>query len=307
MQNLFINVTGIYLITTGTILVAVSFFVGLLSKNPGAYKFSHEFPFFLAPIVYILLLGCWPIFTGMALMAKKNWARYSLFVMSIFAIAIGLSSGFSLLFLSRSQATVDATARSLYAFFISLVNFIFFIGIPTYFLIFFNKKAVRQLFSPRDVLSRGERRTFGITLIAFIAFVNAIFLCIFTFSSVHNKIPLFGTFSLSGHSAKAYFFICALINIYIAFGFFYRRKLAWFTYIIFTLISVVIGIINSFSVTSIRLRESVPNVTTSYNDIPKIVYNVSGGVGILITLVFLCYVISKKQFFSKRSAKTIGT
>jgi len=299
MQQFFITATGIYLMTIGAFFIAISFFVGLLSKSVGAYKFSHEFPFFLAPIVYILLLGCWPIFTGMALMAKKNWARYSLFVMSFFAIAIGLSSGFSLLFLSRSQGASNATARSLYELFISLINFIFFIGIPTYFLIFFNKKAVRQLFLPHDQLSRSERRSFGITLITCVAFVNAVFLFIFAFSSAHNKIPLFGTFSLSGHAAKAYFFICALINMYIAFGFFYRRRLAWFTYIIFTVMSVIIGIINSFSVTSTRLRESVPNVTTSYDDIPKIVYNVSGGVGILITLVFLCYVISKKEFFNK--------
>jgi hypothetical protein len=274
---------------------------GFLSSDFLMSTLRDNLSFLLAIILYVILLVIWPLLTGVGMLQFKNWARLSIFIMSVFAIFIGISSCLSLIFFPQSLLNTPGQPRgNITEYLLSIVNFIFFIGIPVAFIIFFSGNSVKAIFVPAKAAFIKNRRPVGITLIAFLSFFTAIFWIKFMFSPNYPNSPLsplIGGVLFSGIWEKAYFLAVALINIYICIGFLKLKKGAWFAYILFNIASIIIGIINTFATYQVTFFEIVPTIKKSYEGIPDILYKLSGIMGLLIPIAILIYVFSKRRLF----------
>jgi len=293
MEKTIIKLSGIYILCIGAIVFVVMLFgllpAGNLTKNP---------PLLQAVTLYLLFLVLWPIITGLGIIFKKNWARYSIFVMSVFVIFIGISSAVALVFIPQSVYEAQTKpAIFIPEFFLSVANFIFFICIPMYFMIFFNKGVVKAAFGVTKPQVTSTKRPLGITLIAILTFFTALFCAIFIFLPVYPKSTLIGELSFSGIWEKVYFLSVSVINLYISIGFVRMRKSAWTAYIVFYIVSIIIGIVNSFTASQMTFFEIVPSIHSSYNEMPNILYKFSGVIGLILPTFLLMYVVSKKRLF----------
>lgn len=295
MQKFIVKLSGFYILTVGVIvLLAMAF--GLLSSG----NLINDPSFLGAVFVYLIFLVLWPALTGVGIILHKNWARYLVFVMSVFAIFIGISSTVSLIFIPQSIYGMQAkTTSDIADFFFTVANFIFFIGIPIYFMIFFNKKSVKALFGVKKAEITTKKRPFGITLIAILSFLTALFCIVFAFMPIDSKSTLMGAIFLSDTWNKVYFLSIGVINLYIAIGFLRMDKKSWVAYIAFYIASIIIGIINSFAASKMTFFEIVPSIQTSYREIPNIIYKFSGVIGLVLPTFILMYVVSKKRLFTK--------
>ncbi|MDD4182711.1 MAG: hypothetical protein PHT53_02695 [Candidatus Omnitrophica bacterium] len=293
MEKTLIRLAGIYTVCIGIIVFIAMFFgvlmSGNLTKNP---------PLLEAVIVYLLFLVLWPAVTGLGIIFKKNWARYSIFVMAVFAIFIGISSAVALIFIPQSVYETQTKAASyIPEFFISVANFIFFICIPIFFMIFFNKNKVKAIFGVTKPQITNKKRPLGITLLAIVAFFTAFISAIFIFMPIYPKSPLIGGVFLSGIGEKIYFLAVTVINLYISIGFLRLRKNAWITYMAFYIVSIVIGIVNTFTASRMTFFEIVPSIQGNYAEVPNILSKFSGVVGLILPTFLLMYVVSKKRLF----------
>ncbi|MFA5272358.1 MAG: hypothetical protein WC412_08520 [Candidatus Omnitrophota bacterium] len=299
MEKLIINVAGGYVLTVGGFILAAMIF-GFLTSNQLMSLLNKSLSFCIATFVYLLLLVIWPILTGFGLIFRRNWSRYSLFAMSVFTIFIGISSSVSLIFFPQYVYNVQVKAGGyITETLFSIINTIFFIGIPIYFIIFFNKKIVKTTFGARRPEAIERSRPFGITFIAVITFFTAIFSAIFIFVPMSPKYPLIENIPLPELWEKIYFSLIVLINLYISVGFLKMKKGAWNAFIIFYIISIIIGTVSSFAVTKMTFFEIVPSIQNSYRDMPTILYKLFGAMGFILPMSLLIYVISKKRLFSK--------
>jgi len=294
MEKTFIKLAGIYTSCIGVIIFVVMLFgllaSGNLTKNP---------PLLEAVTVYLLFLVLWPVVTGLGIIFRKNWARYSIIVMSVFAIFIGISSAVALMFIPQSVYEAGGRPASyIPEFFISVANFIFFICIPISFMIFFNKGKVKAIFGVTKPQITNRKRPLGITLLSIVAFFTAVVSAIFIFVPIYPKSPLIGGVLLSGVGEKIYFLVVSVINLYISIGFLRLRKNAWTTYIAFYIASIIVGIVNTFTASKMTFFEIVPSIQGSYTEMPNILYKFSGVIGLILPTFLLMYVVSKKRLFS---------
>jgi hypothetical protein len=299
MEKLIINLSGAYILTVGGFILS-AMVVGFLTSNQLMSLLHKSLLFCLATFAYLLLLVIWPILTGLGLIFRKNWSRYSLFAMSVFTIFIGISSSVSLIFFPQYVYNVQAKPGGYITETIfSIINTIFFIGIPISFIIFFNKKVVKVMFGTKRKIVLDKGRPLGITLIAIITFLTAIFSAVFIFSPAYPTYPLIGNIMLSGLWEKVYFAVISLVNLYISIGFLRMKKNSWLVYIIFYIISIVIGTVNSFAATRMTFFEIAPSIQNSYKDIPTTLYKLFGTMGFILPMSLLIYVISKRRLFDK--------
>ncbi len=295
MENLIINLSGAYILAVGGFILFAMFF-SFLTSNQLMSLLHKNFHFCLATFVYLLLLVIWPILTGLGLIFRKNWSRYSLFVMSVFTIFIGISSSVSLIFFPQYVYNLQVKPGGyITETLFSIINTIFFIGAPISFIILFNKRAIKTLFGARRRTVAGEGRPLGITLIAIGTFLTAIFSAIFIFAP--STPPIIGDIVFSGIWEKIYFAVISLANLYIAIGFLKMKKNAWLIYIIFYIVSIIIGTVNSFAATKMTFFEIAPSIQSSYKDIPTTLDKLFGTMGFILPMSVLIYVIAKRRLF----------
>lgn len=299
MEKLIINISGAYVLTVGGFILATMVF-GFLASNQLMALLHKSHSFCIATFAYFLLLVIWPILTGLGLIFRKNWSRYSLFAMSVFTFFIGISSSVSLIFFPQYVYSVQTKPGGyITETLFSIINTIFFIGIPIYFIIFFNRRSVKTTFGAKKPVTVDKSRPFGVTFLAIAAFFTAIIYAIFIFVPIYPKYPLIGNVLFSGLWEKVYFSVISLINFYIAIGFLKMKKSAWAVFIIFYIISIIIGTVNSFAATKMTFFEIVPSIQSSYRDIPTTLYKLFGAMGFMLPMSLLIYVISKKRLFGE--------
>lgn len=301
MKFFLVKLSGIYTISVGILMIALSI-SKILSSNKLSSTLSQDFLLLAAAVTYIILLGFWPIVTGVGIILRKKWARYSLFVMSVFALFIGLSSLLPLIFVPQSVGGSQAKMPpSVFEVFISVVNFVFFIVIPVSFLIFFNRQQIKALFTVSVPGQKKYFRPLGITITAILLFFTGISFTIFLFAPNYVKTPFtfFGHLFLSGKLETIYFFLMALVSFYVAAGLLRMKKSAWIMCVIFILTSIVIGIVNTFIVPKTAFFTNLPRIDDSYN-VPESLYKLSSIIVILVPIALLFYVISKKHSFLKK-------
>jgi hypothetical protein len=143
-------------------------------------------------------------------------------------------------------------------------------------------------------------RPFRITLIAVLAFMGAISSAFSVFSPTYPIIPFANGMFFFGNYARIYVAVFALINLYIAIGFFRLQKAAWFIYVVFSTISIAIGLFIVFTVSDAILFDTMFQVKKSQPaQIPVFFYKFFGLMAMLIYVFFLIHVVNKRNLFFK--------
>ncbi len=289
MRKFFVILSGVYITILGIFIISTFSISIFLHLN----KFKDRLPTAITGIFIFVMLGLWAVLTGIGIICKKNWARYSLFAMSFFTIFIGLIC-YLATFIPRA-AVPDNTSELIFF----AIPAVFLIAIPIYFLVFFNRRSIKELFVSKEQELKRSPRPLGITLIAILMFIAATGLLVHSFFPPYQKLPIFAVIFLSGISLKIYLLISAVINFYIAFGLFRLQKGGWIAYVIYSIFCALLGLVNTFTISEAALLEMMPKMKETAYQIPMIFYKISGIVGLLISLLLLAYVILKKRLFFK--------
>lgn len=144
MKKVIVVLTGGYLSLLGSLGFLGSVILLIFLALGKSTHFSPQNPLVI-PFIYLPVVA-WLLATGIGLILFKNWARYSLFLMSGLAILIGvaLSAIFQLMpFHHLTNQTVIATVRII----VTGISIVFLILLPVFYCIFFTRKTVVALFS----------------------------------------------------------------------------------------------------------------------------------------------------------------
>ncbi len=293
IKKIFIVLSGIYLILAGLIIITV-FLMGIssLAKEPNAQVALFKYYNYVFYIIFFL----WPIITGFGIILKRNWARFSIFLLSIFTIITG-SIIFLAFLIMPSPQNVKANYQVIKLFLLGL-NFIFFMAIPIFFITFFNSKSVKELFASKKMGQNKTNRPFGVTLIALLSIFGALSILVYVFKPLMNNIPLLGVIMLSGKALKAYFLILAFIHTYIGIGLFKLRKAAWLTAIFSYIFSIPLSAANIFTTSELTLSQMNSSLGISNARISLASYKIFASIGLLFPIIIVIYLISKKDFFT---------
>jgi hypothetical protein len=290
MKNVFITIAGIYIILLGLLLAGMTG-ASLFFLDAGTASLPMNYnPSFL--VIAYLPLTIWLLSTGISLLLRKNWARYSLGIMSFFALFMGLV--ISLTFLLFPLTIKISLFLRIISF--ALILFVFIL-VPLFFLIFFSKKTVKELFKSRDRHLTGAQKPFGIILVTIITFLSGIFSFLCALFPNYQKLPILGNLFLADTGLKIYFYILAILNVYIAIGLIRLKKSAWILCIVYNIVSIIMGIVNLFIIS----EEMILKITPLMSDVPRemllVYYRIYGILGLLILIAVVSYVISRKKLF----------
>jgi len=287
MKRFLLNLSGTYLIIFSFLILGLSI-ISWFGLDPLLKHSSQNLSFNLNKItitsMIIFEMGSfiWCLLTGMGLLVKDEWARYSLFIMSGFAILLG--SLFALVSLSN--------IKDFWIF--GIIFLILLMLIPLFFILFFSNKKVAKIFS-EQMYYESSKMPFGIRLLA-ILYLLGIANFLFAVNPLILKLPLFGI-TLSGMWIRIYFFIMGLINLSIGIGFFRRAKLAYYGFLLKNLLLFIGGFLNKTFITDEKLVQFVPQNkllnTEAYIEIFKWAQNfVLFGIPVIIL-----YIVAKRNYF----------
>jgi uncharacterized membrane protein (DUF2068 family) len=155
------------------------------SLHPGAPPIPAWMPIFMYGLcAFFVAVAVWGILTSIGLFRLRRWARYSTLVIGGCLVLIGLPSMFMMLVLlavplplppsvDASQAqTVHAMTRVMFGVIAVFYGLISAIGVS--WLIYFNRKKVRETFTgaPGQIIE--SRRPFLISIIAVFSMIGAV-------------------------------------------------------------------------------------------------------------------------------------
>jgi len=302
MKKFLIALSGIYLILVAVLITGVSIIGLILAAKQPNVKMPRTIT--ISTGIMFAIFAAWPLITGIGLILKKNWARYSIFVLSGVVFLMGL--GGSLATFSKSiNRAVEANSHAIRDGKISTLWFvgIFFIIIPLFFIIFFSRKSIKELFTSNSAGESKSNRPFGVTLIALFVLSGSLSSVMFIFLNPIQKFPLIGSIMISGLALKAYFLIYALLDLYIGIGLLKLRKAAWVVAICVHVLAILFMIENIIMLSDSTLSQ-IPNPHGAPNiHLTLAMYRITMCIMLLIPLFILVYLIAKRNLFIKKQAQ----
>lgn len=304
MKKLITVFCGVYLILVGVLIGTVAALMCIVTQSKISNTQMTQFHYIKTVVVIICaVLALLPLVIGIGIILKKNWARISVFLMSIFALFIGLADSL-VIFTQPSPLNSNATVnyQLIKLFSIGFLSF-FFILIPIFFIIFFSRKSVKELFILRTEDEGKTNEPLGLTFISILSFLSGLSCMFIVFQNFIDKIPIVGDIMLSGMSLKFYFLIYALIYIYIGIGLLRLSKIAWLTAIFFKIFLILLGITNLFTISEVTLSQIASSfnakfgVSTSSLNMSLMNYRISIAIGLIMPVLILIYLILKRSIF----------
>jgi len=302
MKKFITVLCGIYLILLGILIGTVTVLIYIVTQSKIPNTQIVQFPYIKTFVVIIgAIFTLLPLIIGIGIILKKNWARISVFLMSIFALFIGLVESL-VIFIKPLPLNAKVNYQLIKLFFIGFFS-IFFIAIPILFIIFFSRKSIKALFISRTEEEEKTNKPLGITFIAILSFLSGLSCVFITFQNFIDKFPLVGDIMLSGIGLKVYFLIYALIYIYIGIGLLKLSKTAWLTAILFKIFLILLGITNLFTISEATLSQITSSfnakfgVSTSNFNMSLMYYRINLAIGLIIPIVIVIYLILKRSIF----------
>ncbi len=142
-KKIIIIATGLYLVFAGLYflrvsLMAVSFIESIKDKLPKNFD-PHSFLYAVTPFII------WFVVTGIGILYRKHWARYSLYVFCAVSILFGLLvSGVMVFAIAHAKNLMPTFPIRIVPLILRIIVLIF---LPVFFYMFFSRKSVRELFS----------------------------------------------------------------------------------------------------------------------------------------------------------------
>lgn len=294
MKKIFLVLTAIYLLFLA-VLGAILCIIGYIGMNARPELIPANFNLLSLLASYLPFIS-WLLATGIGLLLKRHWARYSIMVMSGFAIFIGL---IFCLVVSLMPLPGNANANLIFkTVFLGLTS-IFLIILPVIYLVFFTRQSVKELFRTKKLDSGSLNRPLGISILAIFYSISGITSLLTTLFPMYQSLPLCGGIMLSGIYLNVYMFIVSLITLYLAYGFWKLQKAAWVTYIIFGCYGLIIGVINFFTFDLKVLNKMMPASYTGGFNLNPVFFRTIAALTLIISFGLMFYVFSKKGSFFK--------
>lgn len=295
MRKILIVISGIYLCLI-SLFVILGLVLGFLSLKASATEDARRMmPYFMVSATMNIIFAAWALITAAGILMKKNWARYSLSIISAFAILIGL-----LVLLAIVFSLFGGVRGSLINLIISLlIVIVILIVVPVFFLIFFNSKEVIAEFKTGKAAYSGSARPLGVSVISVLCFISAFSLLVNVFLAFPKKIPFLPGIFLTGVPLRLYFLLMMLLNIYLGLRLLKMKRTGWLVSVYFFAYSIAMGIINVFSLSKDYLSEILCEMKACESEISMGVFRLMGSLGLLVPLAILFYLLSRKKFFQK--------
>ncbi len=279
-KSLVTNIIGIYLIIVALICFLITFGVTILASNlqkTGGIPDNMP-PINAGSVVPLFAIFAWCFSTGIGIIMRKSWSRYSLIALSIFALLM------SILFLLASVAAPV----------LAVFPLVFLVGIPIFFIIYFKKNSV--LFMSTETSDKPKlNRPIGITIIAWLNLVTLLGLANMGMMS-KIKLPLFGVV-LSTNATIIYYSLIYIISLVIAVGFFKLWRSAWYLYIGVQLFFIVAALVNLIGLTESEIYSAMANMNVPAPQSIIMITRFSQIFGLIFSGTLLVYVICRKRFF----------
>ncbi len=295
MRKFWAIVSGLYLALWAALaLVSVIFTVffgdqASLMSAPAQRFVSLGFGLFFAAALLTV---------GIGTLRLKAWARIALLVLSALVLVaggIGVLGMLGVWLFMRSRMELGAAHVAVAAVYALLM-----VGVPLFFVIFFTRPRVKELFSGQP--HPAGARPLGISLIAALAAVSALGL-LWTLLVVPAQVfPLFGgTLRLSGVWMKLYCAVFAAASAHIAFALFRLRKSGWAAAMAYFSFSLLQNSFFLFSLNPQYLREATPGVLTGTEvDRYLVMLRVGTLIGVLFHIFLVWYLWRRKPVFRSR-------
>lgn len=293
MRKFLVVLSGAYFILIGIFsgLVTIS---ACLAPQPKIYD---SVKIFLG--VFSLIFPVIPLLTGIGIILKKHWSRLSVFILSTFAICMGLFSlivNFFVFMSPNLEHEKKIMVLPLMAFFV-----IFFILIPVFFIVLFNRNSVKELFIQKGEDETKIKRPMGLTLISVLSFLGSLFCIFLVFLPMPNKFPLIANIMVSEKISRIYCFILASIYLYIGIGLLRQSKVAKLTAVFFNGFLVLMGIIDLLTISKATVSEATSSIKAIYGvtemslNMSLASYKIGIALGLIASVAILIYLFSRKE------------
>ena len=289
---LLVRIIAIYLIVLSiAILIFFSFTLLIyMQRSPDFSAARNETPKLvrvIMPAVGGMAFALWCFITGIGLLKKRNWSRYSLNVLSIFFLLLG-SIPFAVCIKSGTLPL------PLIPFFIILII------IPVMSLVFVNRHRVRVLFRSKEARIN---RPMGITLLAWLNLLGACSL-VYIFAAPETNGAIYGVL-IPRLYTFLYSITTSIASLYIAIGFFKLYKSSWYVYLVFNTFQISAAIGNMIGLSDAEMREQMSS-SISPAHMSSVIKGARIGqiVTIAVGIMLLLYVISRRRYFLQRKIAT---
>ncbi len=180
---------------------------------------------------FLILLSLWGILTAVGVLRLRRWARYSILVigggLALFGLISTMGTLFLLLFPMPAPPTVDpahaASAQFAMKAVFATITFLYATetAIGVWWLVYFNRKTMRDLFAGGQVEAAAGARPFLIALFAALSMIGAVGCLLMLFLPFPGA--LFGAL-LQGWEKTALYLACAIAEAAIAVGLWRLRE-----------------------------------------------------------------------------------
>lgn len=286
-----ITVSGIYLIVAAALVILLSL-AAMLLPHPAPPRNES-----LLPLID-LAFACWAIATGVGILMRRNWARYSLTILSSFTLVVGMIVVpvmiAALLLSHRAEGLLIAPIILV----LSIASCAL-IAVPVFFIVFFNLRGPKALFLQR--LPAGTpARPAGITLIAIWYLISVAAMAVGVLVKPLMPMPVFGLLLRPPYTI-AYLLAAQTVNLLIAVGFLKLRPAAWYLFIAATLIGAAMLCGNLLFMSATRwgefYRAAGLEVRAEIFQMHMLFNKIMNAVGIVVSLALIWYVWSRKTAF----------
>ncbi len=244
----------------------------------------------LITIAY-LPLTIWFLLTGIGIILRRNFARYSLIIMSYFIFFIGLVMFLTFFLLPESNFFPYKIPKILLLTFFIL----FLMLLPLFFVFFLNSKDIKNLFYIKQAKLE-RKKPFGIKMIFIFNFLTFLFFIFYSFLPYY-EIPITNTISLSGFILTVYSLVIGFLNLYIGISILKLKKIAWIISITYYAFVVMMLTLGTFTISD----ETLYKIADKISDTPAKTFILSYRIGsisiVVVSIMILIYLTSRKKIF----------
>jgi hypothetical protein len=224
MKNFLRITAGVYVLFIGFLMLmigAISMLSGVKGKEGNAQVMALGLGvIFFCAVCFVLV--------GVGIIIRKNWARICLLAVSWFGLFEGIAIIMAAVFLPLAKTATHKSIPAGALFVTILFLTIFLVAIPVYFLIFFTRKSVKEIFAA-NLAPNNSAAPFGIRLLAVsmvLGGFGALWVwAIFPFNRV--PMPLFFGITLSKWQGIVYMVAHGILDLVFGIGLYKLKYKAW--------------------------------------------------------------------------------
>lgn len=293
LRSVMIVATGIYLIVLSC-LVSLSLLL----------RYSHSRPlrqagdYLILRKIGVLCFGLGLLLTGISLIRRKQWARYSLLILSALALFQGLLllGGF---FIFPAISPEPYYIRYPYKIIIFSFWSVFYFVIPLLCLIYFTRKSVSELFT--GSIYRPGGRPLGVFFLTVLTALGALVSAgNVLFKSPSREILISGIF-IPFVFVRVYLIIICALSATASVGLWLMKRSGWICAAVLQIFQIIVAAAMCFSMSDYNIAMQFALIF-NINDFTRIPYGLIRMFSIttiLIPFSILIYLINRRDLFRK--------